>query len=127
MEKERSFNSDSSNVVYLIMCKKCSLQYVGSTITKFRLRFNNPKSRIRRHEMLGQAEKGADDLLYRHFCSEGPRGLSDVKIQLIDRVNGEQQLREKEGQWVYRLRTLHPNGLNDNDFFLVQNRRSRRK
>ena len=77
--------------------------------------------------MLGQAEKGAGDLLYRHFCSEGHRGLSNVKIQLIDRVNGEQQLQEKEGQWVYRLRTLHPNGLNDNDFFLVQNRRSRRK
>ena len=45
----------------------------------------------------------ADDLLYRHFCSEGYSGLSDVKIQLIDRVNGEEQLREKEGQWVYRV------------------------
>ena len=45
-----------------------------------------------------------------------------VKIQLIDRVNGEQQLREKEGQWAYRLNTLDPNGLNN--FFFVQNRRS---
>ena len=34
-------NCNSSNVVYLITCKKCSLQYVGFTITKFRLRFNN--------------------------------------------------------------------------------------
>ena len=41
-------------------------------------------------------------------------------------VNGEEQLREKEGQWAYRLKTLVPNGLNDNDFFFVQNRRSRR-
>ena len=100
--------------------------YVGSTTTKFRLRLNNHKSRIRRHEMLGQAEKGADDLLYRHFCSEGHSGLTDVRIQLIDRVNGEEQLREKEGQWAYRLQTLDPSGLNDNDFFFVQNRRSRR-
>ena len=74
--------------------------------------------------MLTQAEKRADDLLYRHFCGEGHNGLSDVKIQLIDRVNGEQQLREKEGQWAYKLNTLDPNGLNDNDFFFVQNRRS---
>ena len=68
----------------------------------------------------------ADDLLYRHFCNEGHSGLGDMKIQLIDRVNGEEQLREKEGQWAYRLKTLNPNGLNDNDFFFVQNRRSRR-
>ena len=121
-----NLNCNSSYVVYLITCKKCSLQYVGSTTTKFRLRFNNHKSRIRRHGMLTQAEKRADDLLYRHFCSEGHNGLSDVKIQLIDRVNGEQQLREKEGQWAYKLNTLDPNGLNDNDFFFVQNRRSRR-
>ena len=67
-------------------CKKCALQYVGSTITKFRPRFNNHKSRIRKHEMLGQAEKLADDLLYRHFCSGGHSGLSDVKIQLIDQA-----------------------------------------
>lgn len=121
-----NLNCNSSNVVYLITCKKCSLQYVGSTITKFRLRFNNHKSRIRKHSMLGQAEKEADDLLYRHFCSEGHSGLSDERIQLIDRVTGEEQLREKEGQWAYRLKTLDPDGLNDNDFFFVQNRRSRR-
>ena len=76
--------------------------------------------------MLGRPEKEADDLLYRHFCSEGLSGLSDIQIQLIDRVNGEEQLREKEGQWAYKLKTLDPNGLNDNDFFFVQNRRSRR-
>ena len=55
---------NSSNVVYLVTCKKCALQYVGSTITKFRHRCNNYKSRIRKHEKLGQAEKLADDLLY---------------------------------------------------------------
>ena len=121
-----NLNCNSSNVVYLVTCKKCALQYVGSTITNFRLRFNNHKSRIRKHEKLAQAEKLADDLLYRHFCSEGHNGLSDVKIQLIDQVNGEEHLREKEGQWAYRLKTLVPNGLNDNDFFFVQNKRSRR-
>ena len=121
-----NLNCNSSNVVYLMTCKKCAMQYVGSTIINFRLRFNNHKSRIRKHEKLAQAEKLADDLLYRHFCSEGHNGLSDVKIQLIDQVNGEEHLREKEGQWAYRLKTLVPNGLNDNDFFFVQNKRSRR-
>ena len=61
------FDCNSSNVVYLITCQKCSLQYVGSTVTKFRLRFNNNKSRIRRHERMGPAEKEIDDVLSQHF------------------------------------------------------------
>ena len=47
---KRSYNinhqldCNSNNVVYLIItCKLCGLQYVGSTSTKFRLRFNNHK------------------------------------------------------------------------------------
>jgi len=91
---------------------------VGSTITKFRLRFNYRKSRIRWHKLLRQAKKQADDLLYQHVCSEGHCELSDVRIQLIDRVNGDEQLQEKEGQWAYKLKTLDLNGLNDNVFFL---------
>lgn len=33
-------------------------------------------------------------------------------------MNGEEELRDKEGQWAYRLNTLRPDWLNDNDFFL---------
>ena len=33
-----------------------------------------------------------DDL---HLGSEGNNGLADVKIQVIDRVNGEEKLRER--------------------------------
>ena len=49
--KEFSINynldCNSSNVVYLISCKKCNVQYVESTTTRFRTRFNNQKSRAR--------------------------------------------------------------------------------
>ena len=31
------FDCDSEGVVYLISCKSCGLQYVGNTITAFRL------------------------------------------------------------------------------------------
>ena len=32
---------NSENVIYLVTCKKCKNQYVGSCITRFRTRFNN--------------------------------------------------------------------------------------
>ena len=35
---------DSKNVIYLASCRKCHLQYVGSTTTDFRIRFRNHKS-----------------------------------------------------------------------------------
>ena len=35
---------DSKNVIYLVSCKKCRLQYVGSTTTDLRIRFRNHKS-----------------------------------------------------------------------------------
>ena len=48
-----------------------------------------------------------------------------MSVQLIDWVKGEKELREKEGQWIYKLRTLIPHGPNDNDGFYVQNKKTR--
>jgi len=42
------FNCDSSGVVYLLGCKVCGKQYVGSTFTSFRTRFNNYTSSSRK-------------------------------------------------------------------------------
>ena len=35
---------DSKNIIYLAACRKCRLQYVGSTTTDYRIRFCNHKS-----------------------------------------------------------------------------------
>ena len=42
------FNCDSSGVVNVLGCKVCGEQYVGSTFTPFRVRFNNYKSSSRK-------------------------------------------------------------------------------
>ena len=71
----RGFDCNSRNVVYLINCKVCGFQYVGSTTTKFRVRFNNHKSRLRAHSRMLAVDKESDDLVYRHFYSLGHHGL----------------------------------------------------
>ena len=49
-----------------------------------------------------------------------------MQIQLIDHVKGEKELRERENHWIYKLATLAPHGLNnDNDGFYAQNKKSR--
>ena len=77
------------------------------------------------HLKLSSENKRNDDFLYQHFHSSGHLGLSHLTIQLIDRAMGERELRKKEGQWMYRLGTLRPQGLNEDDGFYAQNRKTR--
>ena len=62
-----------------------------------------------------RSQKEKDELVYRHFNSAGHRGLEDMSIQLIECVKGKKELREKEGRWIYKLGTLPPYGLSEND------------
>ena len=86
------------------------IEYVVSTTAKFRLIFNNHKSRLRAHSKMWVVYKESDDLVNRHF--RGHHGLLDVSIQLIDKVNAKDDLLAKKGLWVYWLRSLKPDGLN---------------
>ena len=58
-----NLDCNSSNVSYLVSCKSCVKQYVGSTTTKSRLRFNNHKNRMRRHSRLVPEDRDVDDLI----------------------------------------------------------------
>ena len=60
--------------------------------------FFSNKSRVNAHVNLSLNQKEKDDLIYRHFNSDGHRGLEDMQIQLIDHVNGEKELRERENK-----------------------------
>ena len=42
----------------------------------------------------------------------------------MDLVKGEKELRDKEGQWIYKLGTLARDGPNKNDGFHGQNKKS---
>ena len=108
---------NSDHVIYVISCTRCAMQYVGSTINKLRIRFNNQKSRLNSHVKLTTVNRVKDDIIYKHFNQPDHQGLRDVRIQLIDKGSNERSLREREAQWAYRLRTIYPSGLNSDDFF----------
>ena len=92
-----NLDCNSCNVVNLINCKKCQVQYVGSTITKFWTRFNSHKNRINTHKGLTKSQNKKDEFVYRHFNIAAHGGLEDKSIQLTDFVKREKELREKEG------------------------------
>ena len=69
-------NCGTKNVIYLISCRKCAVQYVGETSQTLRCRFNNHRSGLK--QLCGL-------YLYHHFSSDG-HTLDDISIMPIEEV-----------------------------------------
>ena len=101
----RRVTCNSKNLIYCIECKLCRAQYVGQTKNKFLIRINQHLSDIRIQK---------DTPISRHFnrkCKLASSGYILHVLQLIDSDNSDK--RDKfENQWIARLCTLTPHGLN---------------
>ena len=72
--------------MYLIDCVVCGFQYVGSTSTPFRRRFNTYKACYRSFRS-GSSVPQMD--FFRHFSEEGHHGfLEDSRVTIIDKLVG---------------------------------------
>ena len=92
---------------YIKVWKK---QYTGSTVTKFRSRFNHYKSDLKLH---GRGRGGFfQEMKMEHFFNHGHNGsYKDMMVEIKDFGNLYDQ--EKcEDFWMEKLRTLYPEGLN---------------
>ena len=97
-------------MVYLLTCTVCLKQYVGSTGTRFRLRFNQYRSNIK---LYGEERLGfKQEKLIEHFFRSSENGTHhDIKVQIIDDCDLNDQ-ETREDFLIYHLDTLHPKGLN---------------
>ena len=115
---------NSKFVVYKIKCLTCNLQYVGSTVTKFRERFNNYKAQFRK--FLKRKEEGhknpgdgiSQAKFFSHFCEPNHKGIDDWSFQLIDQSDNLERLRKRESFWQHKLNSFIPNGLNQREVLL---------
>ena len=72
----KNMNCGTKNVIYLISCRKCTVQYVGEISQTLRCSFNNHRSRLK--QLCGL-------YLYHHFSSGG-HTLDDISIMPIEEV-----------------------------------------
>ena len=104
-----SFNCDSKCLIYLFLFKVSGIQYVGSTVDRFRLRWNNYKSCQR-----NAADGGTPNQNYfhQHFLSDGHDGLmNNCEIIFIDKTDPSDPTR-REFFWMRVLKIIAPLGLN---------------
>ena len=106
-----NISCQSSNLVYCMSCKKCGTQYVGQTKRRIMDRFQDHFHKISRNIPASDIGK--------HFNSADHRGLDDVEIFVVDFIHcsPESEIARKlrhmiEKNWIFRLRTQIPDGLN---------------
>ena len=78
-------NCNDNCLIYLLSCKVCGLQYVGSTTDKFRIRWSNYKENNRKAK---GGEEHIQPLVFEHFSSnDHNRFLEDWSITFIDKTD----------------------------------------
>lgn len=99
-----NMNCDSSDVIYLINCTKCKLQYVGQTSMALKDRLNCHRSDIK---CFKNTSVGV------HF-SHNRHCFRDLRIMPIESVVGlnKKERDTKEYNWMSTLNTFYPEGLN---------------
>jgi len=98
-------NCDTKDIIYLITCTKCNIQYVGESGQKLRDRINNHKSTIRTGKLTPIAI---------HFNSND-HSIENLSVNIIETFNTNNLMhrRTREYYWQLRLGTIYPKGLNN--------------
>ena len=107
---QENLNCASTNLIYLISCKKCPKQYVGETRNALRQRFSSHRYDIKHNK---------DKPVALHFNLDD-HSIDDVILTPIESINfnatDEEEVttfrRKKESMWIERLATARPSGLN---------------
>ena len=105
-------NCQSENIVYLMECSICNIQYVGKTQTSLERRINGHRS-----DTKCKLEPIAADM---HFRLPGHDFNRDAKFTVIEQAINKRNksdmaffLMTIEDNWIQRLKTLSSQGLND--------------
>ena len=99
----------SSNVIYLITCRRCGQQYVGETGQPFHLRVNGHQYDI--------THKRTDKSPVSSHFNRGQHTLADMLVMVIERARSQDPCLRciRESRWIRTLGTSFPLGMNLRD------------
>ena len=116
----------SKNIIYVLTCKICGVQYVGQTERELRMRFVE-----HRRALLNYDESYA---ITKHFLEEHPQycidpddfpitvtGIEEIPDQGTKGKNLDKRL-ERENYWIDTLVTFRPCGLNEDKWNWIDKR-----
>jgi hypothetical protein len=100
-----NISCNSKNLIYLITCRRCEIQYVGETGRSLRDRTSDHKScvRLKRKTPIG---------LHFNSINHSILDLHITPIELIPPYQNDSFRKDRETFWQNKLKTKFPNGLN---------------
>ena len=105
---------NSSDVIYLITCKKCKMQYVGQTSQQVGKRMNS-----HRYDINNYVDPAFSTYVATHF-NEQTHSLQDFSFMPIDVIHNSMDRLMKETYWIHKLGTVYPNGMNSKVLYDVE-------
>jgi hypothetical protein len=101
---------ETKNVIYCLQCTQCGKQYVGETKRSFRIRLSEHLGDIRNNRNFKPVA--------RHFNSKH-HSIKNVTAVILESITKDPEdplttdhRKNREFFWIYRLRTVEPQGLN---------------
>ena len=125
---DANLNCKSMNIIYLITCNICKIQYIGETQRSFEIRMKEHLFQIRKHEQnIRSGDNNSGQLIYKHFCCDDLHRNTPlekrIRFQIVEKIRTDdissdpkvitKRRTERELYWISKLRTAHPLGLND--------------
>ena len=99
----RNLTCESENLIYLLQCRICQLQYVGKSETPFNIHLNNHRK---------DAKLGASILTCKHFSEQNHNFQQHAEFTLIEQIKKQGTAEEtrtlpkrRENFWVFKLKT----------------------
>ena len=91
----------TSNIIYLISCRICGIQYIGETKNSLKKRFYGHRSTVKTQKL--------DTPVGQHFNLPN-HSISDIILQGIEALaNRRESVRlSREKMWIKRVHTIHP-------------------
>ena len=100
---------DTKNLIYMIQCNRCNLQYIGETKRSLKDRFNEHRRTIDNPNTKSKPTTAAE-----HFLSSPNHTANDMQLIPIEKIfsNRDSIRKAKEAFLISKGRTLVPHGLN---------------
>ena len=95
----------SKNLIYLIYCNLCGVQYIGETKNTLRMRMTQHRSAIKTKKLVQPVAK--------HF-NLADHSIENLRVIAIEQNSSwsEKSRKAKENYWELNLKTTAPFGLN---------------
>jgi len=113
---KQALSCSSENAIYCIQCNKCNSQYVGQTSLAVRTRISQHRSNLRCYR-----ETNLTNHFFHCFWNNTNNSYDEFDFSVFalqqvdkneDKTNNTIELLKAESQWISKLKSVVPNGMN---------------